>query len=1160
MNFDTLNKNACVATPGQPSTGGGGGGPGGGTGIPPDPRCTDSAFAAANPTICGTAAYLILKPQSSIILKLGSVQFNVFLYQNGIENQLIDNMAFTCSDPTIFSIGASSGSGTGIAPGEVTITVTSNGLTASATLTVLDPAIGCSETIVASSICIDQSRSMSLSFAGTFFQDRIAGSQPVTTQTKLQYAMVAAQEWAGNIAQVNGQPKDSVKIWSFGDNAAQVTSGFSQSASALTTAINSVQQLLAKTDIGAMLTAAVNDLALVNATEKVIILISDGQQTDTESVTDILATAASFKASGGIIVCVGVRSYGTSFDLLDRIASGGFFINSVPATAVASLGGLTYIKAAVCAGACVSSGDSFQNTAELDYSSFLNWEVLSGQVDLIGNGLYDYLPNNGMYVALASSNRPATMRTIDSFAIQSGLDYTLAFNVAGNNRQNIAAAAQAVMVYVRDVNSAPTDPSLFQQVVNPNWNDGFNPYSLSFTAAYSAKVKVYVQQIVASGYSGTLFGNLLDNMALTEASTNSILFSDNFDSENPQYSPPACGPSAARAQTTNPTALGFAFIPFAGAGMQNGNQYSYAISYLTETGETGLSPVFDTSTVSTTPVANMASKVTMPVPADAAVIEKRLWRNDSSHGGTLFLLAVFPPNVPNYIDVETHTTFAARADGTIHAPASNTTSKPSGALGIGYSGCYSEPCQPSVALGEQFPDPSPLPDIETGTVAPTLFTSTKSFCAKCPAGQSALGDNLVPIMTSNTTPSGVASASSDNGGNAAYRAFFGSAVTAWIAAPASGFPAFIQYQFPTAQSIVVYSLTQFPAITTAAPTSFKLQGSNDGLAWTDLDAQADLIWFSGETKTFSAVIGSHSYFRLLITATDAGNHAPAVANFQLLGAGTASICETANASSYVSQSDADAKALAAATQSAQSQLNCITQYTSTQSYTATCATCFPSNPNALGSPVTRSANATSFISKSDADTIALASAKAAACGALDCTNSNNTQQITINDNAAATPFPSVQFITGKVGVVTKVTVNVIGFFHTSPKDVKILLVSPSGRQVLLMAHCGGANSVPPNPNVNPGLNFVFDDAAGSPLPTVSGTLVSGTFQCTRYLSIAQMEPLSPTPVPLLPPYGTALSDFIGDVPNGAWSLWVDDDSAADVGKITGGFAVNITSA
>src|SRR5580698_6007374 len=120
MTFDTINTVPCI--PGTGGTGANGsGGSGGGSGgtNPVDPRCTDADFAAANPAICGNAAYLVLKPASSIIEVLGSVQFNVFLYQNGAETLLDTGLLFGSSDVTIFVIGASSGNGTGLAAGSV---------------------------------------------------------------------------------------------------------------------------------------------------------------------------------------------------------------------------------------------------------------------------------------------------------------------------------------------------------------------------------------------------------------------------------------------------------------------------------------------------------------------------------------------------------------------------------------------------------------------------------------------------------------------------------------------------------------------------------------------------------------------------------------------------------------------------------------------------------------------------------------------------------------------------------------------------------------------------------------------------------------------------------------------------------------------------------
>jgi hypothetical protein len=105
------------------------------------------------------------------------------------------------------------------------------------------------------------------------------------------------------------------------------------------------------------------------------------------------------------------------------------------------------------------------------------------------------------------------------------------------------------------------------------------------------------------------------------------------------------------------------------------------------------------------------------------------------------------------------------------------------------------------------------------------------------------GDNAIPVVTSNTAPSGVASASSINSTSFdAYQAFNGiqDERYAW----ASNSPvSWLQYQFPQKKIIYKYSLSMRTNSTYYAtgepPKTWTFEGSNDGANWTILDTQTN---------------------------------------------------------------------------------------------------------------------------------------------------------------------------------------------------------------------------------------------------------------------------------------------------------------------------------
>ncbi len=158
----------------------------------------------------------------------------------------------------------------------------------------------------------------------------------------------------------------------------------------------------------------------------------------------------------------------------------------------------------------------------------------------------------------------------------------------------------------------------------------------------------------------------------------------------------------------------------------------------------------------------------------------------------------------------------------------------------------------------------------------------------------------------------------------------------------------------------------------------------------------------------------------------------------------------------------------------------------------------------------------------------------------------NPASIIIPDLGAATPYPATIPVAGITGLVNKATVALNGLTHTFPSDVNVLLVSPSGRNVLLMSHAGASFGVT-------NLTLTFDDAGPDLLP--SGTsLISGSYRPGRYGAPVAF----PSPAPL-PSYGTALAGLNNTDPNGLWSLYVLDDAAGDAGGIASGWTLNLTT-
>lgn len=157
---------------------------------------------------------------------------------------------------------------------------------------------------------------------------------------------------------------------------------------------------------------------------------------------------------------------------------------------------------------------------------------------------------------------------------------------------------------------------------------------------------------------------------------------------------------------------------------------------------------------------------------------------------------------------------------------------------------------------------------------------------------------------------------------------------------------------------------------------------------------------------------------------------------------------------------------------------------------------------------------------------------------------SNQPSIKINDAtsagpAKATPYENASVeVTNVLGTLEKVTVELTGLNHTYANDVSVLLVGPGGKAVALMSKAGGGLPVA-------NANVVFDQTVSTALPQF-GAITSGSYKPGDYGSNV-VTFLAPAPVR---PY-TTLSAFVGDSPNGKWTLYVQDETSVNDGSIAG---------
>lgn len=165
---------------------------------------------------------------------------------------------------------------------------------------------------------------------------------------------------------------------------------------------------------------------------------------------------------------------------------------------------------------------------------------------------------------------------------------------------------------------------------------------------------------------------------------------------------------------------------------------------------------------------------------------------------------------------------------------------------------------------------------------------------------------------------------------------------------------------------------------------------------------------------------------------------------------------------------------------------------------------------------------------------------AVAVGVGSAATFSNSTAITINDNANASLYPSTITVPSSL-TIQNIAVSLHQLSHPRISDLTVVLVSPSGKAVQLLANAPGS--------ITSAFTLTIADSGrplnGEPMLKVPyrPTLVPGPV-------------LMPPPAPALP-YLSSFDSLIGDNAAGAWSLFVRDNVTGEVGSISDGWSLTI---
>ncbi|WP_306297041.1 Calx-beta domain-containing protein [Nostoc sp. C052] len=142
----------------------------------------------------------------------------------------------------------------------------------------------------------------------------------------------------------------------------------------------------------------------------------------------------------------------------------------------------------------------------LNYLNLANWNVARGNVDLLGNGSYDSLPGNGLYLDLDGSTFSAgKLESKTTFNFNAGDKVTLKFSLAGSQRGDINSVTVSL-------------GSIFTETFTLNSSQPFTEFTRSFIISSPASGK-----LVFDHAGNDNIGLLLDNVKLSKTANGKII-------------------------------------------------------------------------------------------------------------------------------------------------------------------------------------------------------------------------------------------------------------------------------------------------------------------------------------------------------------------------------------------------------------------------------------------------------------------------------------------------------------------------------------------------------------------------------------------------------------------------------------------------------------
>jgi hypothetical protein len=167
-------------------------------------------------------------------------------------------------------------------------------------------------------------------------------------------------------------------------------------------------------------------------------------------------------------------------------------------------------------------------------------------------------------------------------------------------------------------------------------------------------------------------------------------------------------------------------------------------------------------------------------------------------------------------------------------------------------------------------------------------------------------------------------------------------------------------------------------------------------------------------------------------------------------------------------------------------------------------------------------------------------------------------------NAGADPEPVIPYssdidVNELAGVVTGISVTINGLTHSSPDDLDMLLVGPSGQTLHFWSDAGGANAVE-------NVTVTIADSGATPLPDSSAIVDGTTYRPFNADTVGDDFPVPALGGPYNEPanagtatFASVFNGLTADQVRGTWSLFITDDTDGNGGSIAQGWSLNIST-